>query len=86
MTPRHRESDTKGHRRSITKQGSRLLRCAAAEAISKNHAGGEIKDAHKRIAARRARNIARVAAAAPRPRLLRPRDGEIRCLARARQG
>jgi transposase len=30
MSPRHRESDTKVHRGSITKQGSRLVRWAAA--------------------------------------------------------
>jgi transposase len=83
MTPKHRESDTKVHRGAITKQGSRLLRWAAIEAISKNHAGGGIKDAYRRIALRRGRNIARVAAAR---RLLTLvyyglRDGEIRCLA-----
>jgi Transposase IS116/IS110/IS902 family len=63
MTPRHRESDTKVHRGSITKQSSRLLRWAAVEAVSKNHAGGDIKAAYRRIAERRGRNIARVAAA-----------------------
>ncbi len=35
MTPRHRESDTKVHRGAITKQGSRLLRWAAVEAVQK---------------------------------------------------
>jgi transposase len=88
MTPRHRESDTKVHRGAITKQGSRLLRWAAVEAVSKNHAGGDIKDAYRRIAERRGRNIARVAAAR---RLLilvyyGLRDGEIRCLAQPGQG
>jgi transposase len=88
MTPRHRESDTKVHRGSITKQGSRLLRWAAVEAVSKNHAGGDIKAAYRRIAARRGRNIARVAAAR---RLLTLvyyglRDGEIRCLVSAGGG
>ena len=53
MTPRHRESDTKVRRGSITKQGSRLVRWAAVEAVSKNHAGGDIKTAYHRIAARR---------------------------------
>ena len=62
MTPRHRESDTKVRRGSISKQGSRLLRWAAVEAVSKNHAGGDIKAAYRRIAERRGRNIARVAA------------------------
>ena len=88
MTPRHRESDTKVRRGSITKQGSRLVRWAAVEAVSKNHAGGDIKDAYQRIAARRGRNIARVAAAR---RLLTLvfyglRDGEIRCLAQTKTG
>ena len=88
MTPRHRESDLKVRRGSITKQGSRLLRWAAVEAVSKNHAGGDIKAAYRRIALRRGRNIARVAAAR---RLLTLvyyglRDGEIRCLAPAGGG
>ncbi len=83
MTPRHRESDTKVHRGSITKQGSRLVRWAAVEAVSKNHAGGDIKTAYARIAARRGRNIARVAAARKLLTLVYYglRDGEIRCLA-----
>jgi len=79
MTPRHRESDTKVHRGSITKQGCRLLRWAAVEAVSKNHAGGDIKVAY------RGRNIARVAAARKLLTLVYYglRDGEIRCLAPA---
>jgi len=43
LTPKHRESDTKVRRGSISKQGSRLLRWAAVEAASKNHAGGDFK-------------------------------------------
>jgi transposase len=63
LTPRHHESDTTVHRGRITKQGSRLVRWAAVEAAQ--HAGkderlGQLKD---RIAARRGRNIATVAAA-----------------------
>ena len=88
MTPRHRESDTKVRRGAITKQGSRLLRWAAVEAISKNHGDNKIKADYRRIAERRGRNIARVAAAR---RLLTLvyyglRDGEIRCLAPAATG
>jgi transposase len=85
MTPRHRESDTKVRRGSITKQGSRLVRWAAIEAIGKNHSGGDIKDAYARIAARRGRNIARVAAGRKLLTLVfyGLRDGEIRCLAPA---
>jgi transposase len=88
MTPRHRESDTKVRRGSITKQGSRLLRWAAVEAVSKNHAGGDIKDAYRRIAERRGRNIAKVAAARKLLHLVYYglRDDEIRCLASAQAG
>jgi hypothetical protein len=78
MTPRHRESDTKVHRGAIPKQGCRLLRWAAVKAVSKNHGSGDIKDAYRRIAERRGRNIARVAAAR---RLLTP--GVLRAARRA---
>ena len=73
MTPTHRESDTKVRRGSITKQGSRLLRWAAVEAVSKNHGHNKIKNDYRRIAERRGRNIARVAAARrlAHPRVLR---------------
>jgi transposase len=83
MTPRHRESDTKVRRGAITKQGSRLLRWAAVEAISKNHGDNKIKNDYRRIAERRGRNIARVAAARKLLTLVYYglRDGEIRCLA-----
>ena len=88
ITPRHRESDTKVRRGSITKQGSRLVRWAAVEAVSRYHGGPQISVAYQRIAKRRGRNIARVAAAR---RLLTLvyyglRDGEIRCLATAEEG
>jgi transposase len=83
MTPRHRESDTKVRRGSITKQGSRLLRWAAVEAVSKNHGDNKIKADYRRIAERRGRNIARVAAARKLLTLVYYglRDGQIRCLA-----
>jgi len=35
LTPRHRESDTKIHRGHITKQGSKLVRWAAIEAVQR---------------------------------------------------
>ena len=35
LTPRHRESDTAVHRGAITKQGSKLVRWAAVEAVQK---------------------------------------------------
>jgi transposase len=83
LTPRHRESDTTVIRGHITKQGSRLVRWAAVEAVSRYHGTASIKSAYRRISERRGRNIGRVAAAR---RLLTLvyyglRDGEIRCLA-----
>jgi transposase len=85
LTPKHRESDRKTRRGKVTKKGSKLVRWAAIEAISKIRGGPKIKADYHRIAARRGVNIARVAAAR---RLLTLvyyglRDGEIRCLARA---
>ncbi|MDH3261427.1 MAG: IS110 family transposase [Acidimicrobiia bacterium] len=41
LTPRHRESDSKVQRGSITKQGPPLARWAAIEAVSKNHGGDQ---------------------------------------------
>jgi transposase len=66
LTPRHRESDTKVRRGSISKQGSGLLRWAAVEAVSKNHLGGDFKVAYRRIAQRRGRNVAKIAATTTR--------------------
>lgn len=88
LTPRHRESDTKVRRGSITKQGSRIVRWAAVEAVSRNHGGDKIKVDYRRIAERRGRNIARVAAARKCLSLVfyGLRDGEIRCLAQAGEG
>ena len=63
LTPRHSESDTHVHRGRITKQGSRLIRWAAVESVQilpATTAVGQIRD---RVAARRGRNIAVVAAA-----------------------
>jgi transposase len=82
LTPRLRESDTHSHRGHITKQGSRLLRWAAVEAVS-----GAVRDApitaiKRRVGHRRGRNIGRVAAARHLLTLVYYglRDGEIRCL------
>jgi transposase len=88
MTPKHRESDTKVRRGSISKQGSRLLRWAAVEAVQKNHAGGDFKTAYRQIAQRRGRNIAKVAAGRKLLTLVYYglRDGHIRCLAPATGG
>jgi transposase len=85
LTPRHRESDTTVKRGSITKQGSKLVRWAAIEAISRQHGGTFLQASYHRIATRRNnRNIGRVAAARKLLTLVfyGLRDGEIRCLAR----
>jgi len=88
MTPKHRESDTKVRRGSISKQGSRLLGWAAVEAVQKNHAGGDFKACYRRIAERRGRNIAKVAAGRKVLTLVYYdlRDGHIRCLAPVTRG
>lgn len=82
LTPRLRESDTKTHRGSITKQGSSLVRWSAVEAVSRYHGGPPIRDLYHRVAERRGRNIGRVAAARKLLTLVfyGLRDGEIRCL------
>lgn len=88
MTPTHRESDTKVRRGKISKQGSRHVRWAAVEAVSRNHGGDKIKADYRRIAERRGRNIGRVAAARKVLTLVfyGLRDGEIRCLTSAGRG
>jgi transposase len=82
LTPKHRESDTHVHRGRITKQGSRLVRWAAVEAVQrvgKHTRLGQIRD---RIAARKGRNIGVVAAARELLTLVYYglRDEHIRCL------
>lgn len=62
MTPRHRESDTKVVRGRITKQGNRLVRWAAVEAVQRLH-DGPIGATRARLTHRRGANIAKVAAA-----------------------
>jgi transposase len=85
LTPKHRESDETTHRGKMTKQGSRLVRWAAVEAISHMHGGPKIKDDYRRIAARRGVKIGRMAAARKLLTLVYfgLRDGEIRSLAQA---
>jgi transposase len=63
LTPRHRESDTTVHRGRITKQGSRLVRWAAIEAVQRVGAQTRIGIYRDRIAQRRGRNQGKVAAA-----------------------
>ena len=86
LTPRPHESDTTLHRGHITKQGSRLVRWAALEAIARQRGGtylpGALPGADR---AAQQQGIAKVAVAR---RLLHLvyyglRDGEIRCLAEA---
>ncbi|MGY4782766.1 IS110 family RNA-guided transposase [Rhodococcus opacus] len=86
LTPKHRESDTVVHRGHITKQGSKLVRWAAVEAIQRQPAGTKISVDRQRIEARRGRNIAKIAAARKLLTLVYYglRDGHIRALAHQR--
>jgi transposase len=63
LTPTHHESDTTVHRGRITKQGSRLVRWAAIEAVQHTNKYGRLGRHRDRVAARRGRNIGKVAAA-----------------------
>jgi transposase len=85
LTPKHRQSDTKTTRGAITKQGSRLVRWALIEAVSRYHGGAALAPGFRRIAERRGTNKARVAVARKVLRLVYHglRDGEIRCLPQA---
>jgi transposase len=82
LTPKHRESDDKVYRGSLTKQGSVLVRWAAIEAISTQRGGPRLQASYHRIAERRGRNIARTAAARKLLTLVYYglRDGHVRCL------
>lgn len=86
LTPKHRESDATVHRGPITKQGSRLVRWAAIEAVQRAPKGSPMRASYERIVEHRgaqAKNIAKVAAARKLLSLVYYglRDGEIRCLA-----
>jgi transposase len=82
LTPKHRESDTTVHRGAITKQGSRLVRWDAIEAISWAR-DTTVAELYARFKERRGTNVARVAAARKLLHLVYygMRDGKIRCLA-----
>lgn len=85
LTPTHHESDEKVRRGHITKQGSRLVRWAAVEAVSRQHGATPIRAHHLQVGERRGKQIGRVAAARKLLILVYYglRDGEIRCLAKA---
>ena len=82
LTPGRRESDVKGHDTGITKHGSKLLRWAVIEGISRYHGGPYLAADFHRLADRRGKNKARVAIARRVLTLVYYglRDGEIRCL------
>ena len=63
LTPKHHESDATVHRGRITKQGSRLVRWAAVEAVQRVPAHTRLGQRRDQVAARRGHNIGVVAAA-----------------------
>jgi transposase len=63
LTPRHHESDTVVCRGHITKQGSKLVRWAAVEAIQRHPTTSKISLDRTRIESRRGKNIAKIAVA-----------------------
>jgi len=83
LTPSHHESDTTVRRGHITKQGSRLVRWAAVEAVGRQRGDTPIRSHHRRVGERRGKNVGRVAAARKLVTLVfyGLRDGDIRCLA-----
>ena len=82
LTPRHRESDTKVIRGSITKMGSKLVRWAAIEAVVGTHSNPRIRAQYMILTKRRGKYKARTAAARKLLTLVfyGLRDGEVRCL------
>jgi transposase len=83
LTPTHKESDVTVHRGHLTKQGSRLVRWAAVEAVAHQRGDTLIRAHHRRVGERRGTQIGREAAARKLLTLVYYglRDGEIRCLA-----
>jgi hypothetical protein len=71
------------HRGPITKQGSRLVRWAAIEAVQRVGGHTRLGQVRDRVAARRGRNIGVVAAARELTELVfyGLRDGRLRCVA-----
>ncbi|HZM57229.1 MAG TPA: transposase [Acidimicrobiales bacterium] len=85
LTPTHHASDEKLRRGHITKQGSRLVRWAAVEAVSRQRSATPIRAHHQRVGERRGKQVGRVAAARKLLILVYYglREGEVRCLAKA---
>jgi transposase len=83
LTPTHHESDTTVHRGRISKQGSRLVRWAAVEAVQRVPAHTRLGQTRDRVGDRCGRNIGVVAAARELTGLVfyGLRDHRIRCLA-----
>ena len=73
------------HRGPITKQGSRLVRWAAVEAVQRVPAHTRLGQVRDRVGQRRGRNIGVVAAARELIELVfyGLRDGRLRCLSTA---
>lgn len=84
VTPKHHESDTTVRRGHITKQGSRLVRWAAVEAVQNLPVDTKLRVDRDQIATRRGKGIGKVAAARKLLTLVYfgLRDGHIRCLDR----
>jgi transposase len=82
LTPKHYESDTTVHRGRITKQGSRLVRWAAVEAVQRVPRQTRLGRIRDEVGRRRGRNIGVVAAARELVELVfyGLRDHHIRCL------
>ena len=82
LTPKHHESDTTVHRGPITKQGSRLVRWAAVEAVQRVGGHTRLGQVRDRVGQRRGRNIGVVAAARELTELVfyGLHDGRLRCL------
>lgn len=83
LTPKHHESDTTVIRGAITKQGSRLVRWAAIEAVSGRRSNAHLQASFKAIAERRGKYKARTAVARKLLTLVYYglRDGHIRSVA-----
>ena len=89
LTPKHRESDRKVPQGKVTKAGSKLVRWAAIEAVSKVRGGPKLQGGlppHRGTAG--PKNVARIAVARKLLTMVYYglRDGQLRCLAPSRGG